>query len=78
MELEVKGKEFYVLRVKQGNVKVTLHNEMDSPTKKIKEYLKKGTNPDDIELMTVEIEEDKFEIKGVPWSTIALGFVKSE
>ena len=78
MELEIKGNEFYVLRVKQGNVKITLHNEMDSPIKKIKEYLQKGTSPEDIELMTIEIEGDKFEIKGVPWSTIALGFVKSE
>lgn len=78
MELEVKGNEFYVLTLNQGNGKTTLHNEMDSPIKKIKEYLQKGTNPEDIELMTVEIKEDKFEIKGVPWSTIALGFVERE
>jgi hypothetical protein len=78
LELEVKGNEFYVLTLKQGNGKITLHDEMNSPIKKIKDYLEKGTNPEDIELITVEIKEDKFEIKGVPWSTIALGLVKSE
>ena len=78
MELEVKGNEFYVLTVKQENGKITLHNEMDSPINKIKEYLKKGTSPEVIELVIVEIKEDKYEMKGVPWSTIAAGLVKSK
>lgn len=78
MELEVKGSEFYVLTVKNGNGKITLHNEMDSPIKKIKEYLTKGKNPEDIELVIVQIKEDKYEMKGVAWSTIAAGLVKSE
>lgn len=78
MELEVKGSEFYVLTVKKDDRKITLHNEMDSPIKKIREYLKKGTSAEDIELVIVEIKEDKYEMKGVPWSTIAAGLVKSE
>jgi hypothetical protein len=78
LELELEGNEFYILTVKQGKGKITLYNDIDSPTRKIKEYLKKGTNPEDIELMVVEIKEDKFEIKSVPWSTIALGLIKSE
>ena len=77
MELEVKGDEFYVLTVKQDG-KTTLHNEMDSPIKKIKEYLKKGTSPEDIELVIVEIKEDKYQMKSVPWSSIASGLVKIE
>ena len=78
MELEVKGNEFYVLTIKQENRKITLHNEMDSPIKKIRECLKKGASSDDIELVIVEIKEDNYEMKGVPWSTIAAGLVKSE
>ena len=77
MELEVKENRFYVLTVKQGEgKKTTLHNEMESPIRKVKEYLRGGTSPDGIELMTVEMKGEKFEIKGVPWSTIALGLVK--
>ena len=76
-ELEVKENKFYVLTVKQGKErKITLHNDMDSPVHKVKECLKGGTSPDDIELMAVGIKEEKFEIKGVPWSTIAVGLVK--
>jgi hypothetical protein len=77
LELEVKGNEFYVLTAKQQG-KITLYNEMDSPIKKIREYLRKGTSPEDIELVIVEIKEDKYEMKGVPWSTIATGLVTSE
>lgn len=77
MELEVKGNEFYVLTAKQEG-KITLYNEMDSPIKKIREYLKKGKSPEDIELVIVQIKKEKYEMKGVPWSTIATGLIKSE
>lgn len=76
-ELEVKENKFYVLTLKQGKEsKITLHSDMDSPVRRVKEYLKGGTSPDDIELMAVEIKEEKFEIKSVPWSTIAVRLVK--
>jgi len=76
-ELEVKENKFYVLTVKHGKErKITLHSDMDSPVSRVKECLKGGTSPDDIELMAVEIKEEKFEIKSVPWSTIAIGLVK--
>ena len=76
-ELEVKENKFYVLTVKQekGN-KITLHSDMDSPVRRVKECLKGGTNPNDIELMAVEIKEEKFEIKSVPWSMIAVRLVE--
>lgn len=78
-ELEVKENKFYVLTVKQGQKrKITIYNDMDSPTCRVKEYLRSGTSPDDVELVAVEIKADKFEIKGVPWSTIAVGLVKEE
>lgn len=77
LELEVKGNEFYVLTAKQEG-KIILYNEMDSPIKKIGEYLKKGTSPEEIELVIVHIGKEKYEMKGVPWSTIATGLVKRE
>lgn len=76
-ELEVKENTFYVLTVKQGESKmITLHNDTDSPIGKIKEYLKAGASPDDIEFMTVEIKEENFKIKGVLWSEIAVKLIK--
>lgn len=76
-ELEVKKDRFYVLTVKQGKEnRITLHSDMDSPVRRVKEYLKEDISPNNIELMTVEIKEDKFELKGVPWSTIAVMLVK--
>ena len=76
-ELEVKENTFYVLTVKQGESKmITLHNDMDSPILKVKEHLKSGASPNDIDLMTVEIEEENFRIKGVPWSEIAVKLIK--
>jgi len=76
-ELEVKENTFYVLAVKQGeSKKITLHNDADSPVRKIKEYLKGEASPEDIELMTVEIQEENFRIAGVPWSEIAVKLIK--
>lgn len=76
-ELEVKENTFYVLKVKQGESgKITLHSDMDSPVSRIKEHLKGGASPGDVELMVVEIAEENFKIKGVPWSEIAVKLIK--
>ena len=76
-ELEVEENLFYVLTVKQGEErKITLYGDMDSPVRRVKEHLKGGKSPEDIELMAVEIKEEKFEIKSIPWSMIAVGLVK--
>lgn len=76
-ELEVKENRFYVLRIKQENSeKITLHNEMSSSVKRLKEALKSGMSPEDIELMSIDVRGEKFEIKGVPWSVIAAELVK--
>jgi len=76
-ELEVKENTFYVLKMKQGeSSRITLHADMSSPVERIKEYLKGGANPEDVDLMIVEIEEENFRIKGVPWSEIAVRLIK--
>ena len=76
-ELEVKENKFYVLTVaEEKGRKATLHNELGSAINRVREHLKAGIGTDDVELMAVEMKEEKFEIKGVPWSTIALGLVK--
>ena len=49
---------------------------MDSPIKRIKQLLKEGTEPDALELVSVEIKEEKYLIQGIPWSVIASKLVK--
>lgn len=76
-ELEVKENTFYVLRIKQENSeKITLHNDLGSSVGRLKEALKGGISPEQLELMSVAVKGEKFEIKGVPWSTIAAELVK--
>ena len=76
-ELEVEEDRFYVLRVERENRKeTTIHNNMESPIERIRNHLKSGLDPERVDLMTVELREDKFEIKSVPWSIIAVGLVK--
>ena len=76
-ELEVKENRFYVLRIRQENSeKITLHNEIGSSVERLKEALKSGISPDNLELMSIDVKGEKFEIKGVPWSIIAVELVK--
>ncbi len=76
-ELEVKENRFYVLRIREGSVeKITLHSEISSSVERVREALKNGMSPESIELMSFDVKEEKFEIKGVPWSTIAAELVK--
>ena len=78
-ELEVTENRFFVLKVRHGKEgKVTLHSDIDSPVRRVKDHLKTGANPDDIELLAVEIKEENFEIKGVPWSAIAVRLVQEK
>jgi len=76
-ELEVKENRFYVLRIREENVeRITLHSEISSSVERVREALKNGMSPESIDLMSFDVKEEKFEIKGVPWSTIAAELVK--
>jgi hypothetical protein len=76
-EIEVRENRFYVLRIKKENVEeITIHGEIGSSIKRIRDALKEGIDPDRVELMSVEIKGEKFEIKGVPWSIIAAELVR--
>lgn len=78
-ELIVNGNRFYILRIRwKGREEITLHNELASSIRKIKEAFLEEIDPKNIVLMSVEIKGDKFKIVGVPWSTIAVELVKEE
>lgn len=78
MELEVKENRFQML-VKAGgkDKEIWLYDDMKAPIGKIREYLKKGAKAEDIELMSIELKDDKFEIRTIPWSTIAAELIKT-
>ena len=44
---------------------------------KIKESIKSGISSENIELLTIEIKQDKFKIKTIPWDFIATELVKA-
>jgi hypothetical protein len=76
-ELQVKGNKFYLLTKKDGKSReLRLYADMETPIKRIKEYLKKGVESENLELVSIEIKEEKYLIQGIPWSVIASKLVK--
>jgi hypothetical protein len=76
-ELLVKNNKFYLLTKKDGkNRELRLYADMETPIRRIREYLKQGVEPDNLELVSVEAKEEKFVIQSVPWSLIALKLVR--
>lgn len=77
MEIVVKENKFFMLLEKQGSKKeIKLYDEMNPAITMIKGSLKKGVTSENIELLSVEIKEDKFEIKTIPWNVIATHLIK--
>ena len=77
MEILVKGNKFYILTEKQSSKKETrVYDEMNPAIAKIKSSLKQGVTSEDIELLSIEIKEEKFEIKTIPWNVIATQLIK--
>lgn len=78
-KLEVKEDTFYLLNVaKEKGTERTLYNEMDSSADEVKKYIQEGNSPEDIELVEVNVEEDQFKIKTIPWSNLAARMVGEE
>lgn len=77
MELIVKGNKFFMLTEKQGNTKkIRIYDEMNSAITEVKKALKGGLSSETIELLSIEIKEERFEIKAIPWHVIATQLVK--
>ena len=77
MELVVKDNKFVMLIEKQGAKKdVRLYDEIKPAITKIKESIKSGNSSENVELLTIEIKQDKFEIKTIAWDYIATELVK--
>jgi hypothetical protein len=77
MELLVKNGKFFMLTEKQGPKKeIRIYDEMNPAITVIKDSLKKGITSENIELLSIEIKEEKFEIKTIPWNVIATQLIK--
>jgi hypothetical protein len=77
MALVVKENKFYMLIEKQGSKKeIRIYDEMNPAIIMIKGSLKKGVTSENIELLSIEIKEEKFEIKTIPWNVIATQLIK--
>jgi hypothetical protein len=76
-ELQVKGNKFYLLTKKNGKDKeLRLYVDMETPIKRIREFLKQGAEPDNLELVSIEVKEEKYVVQGIPWSVIASKLVR--
>lgn len=77
MEILVKENKFFMLLETQGAKKeIRLYDEMNPAIAMIKGSLKKGITSENIELLSIEIKEEKFEIKTIPWNIIATQLIK--
>lgn len=66
-----------MLTEKQGSKKeIRIYDEMNPAIAMIKGSLKKGITSENIELLSIEIKEEKFEIKTIPWNVIATQLIK--
>jgi pseudouridine-5'-phosphate glycosidase len=77
MELIVKENKFFMLLEKQGSKKeIRIYDDMSPAIAVIKGSLKKGITSENIELLSIEIKDEKFEIKTIPWNVIATQLIK--
>lgn len=77
MEILVKENKFFMLIEKQGSKKeIRIYDEMKPAIAKIKKSLKGGTKSENVELLSIEVKGDKFEIKTIPWDFIATELIK--
>jgi hypothetical protein len=76
-ELKVKENKFYILTKKdQKGKEQWIYIDIDNAVKHVKEYLKIGIEGNNLELVSVEMKEDRYVIQTIPWGAIASKLVK--
>jgi len=77
MELKVKENNFYILINKnEKSNQMSVFDELSTSVKSLKELMKKGSSSNDLELMSIQYEEEQFKVKAIPWNIIAMELVK--
>lgn len=59
-----------------GKNELRLYDEMKPAITKVKTSLKGGTKSENIELLSIEVKGEKFEIKTISWDFIATEMIK--
>ena len=77
MELKIKNDVFYVLEA--GEEKRLYNTEKDA-IESLKTIVaeKKELDPENVNIIEVNIKGEKWEMKTVPWSKIAMGLIRGE
>lgn len=75
MKMRIKEGKFYVLDAKMEK---WVHDTEDSAIESLKELVSQNKDlaADDITIWEVNTEGEEWEIKGVPWSKIAVGLIR--
>lgn len=74
MGIELKKDIFYMLEI--GEKKWVFETEEDAVAKFKALAMKQSLTPDDINILEVDISQEKWNIKGIPWSKIALQLIQ--
>jgi len=75
MDMKIENNEFWTLEDKKSEEK-SIFNEIDASIKSIKKYMKNGSEPDDLELMHVMLEQESMKFQEVSWKDIAMKLMK--
>jgi hypothetical protein len=76
MEILVKENKFYMLIEKTSKSEIRLYDEMKPAIARVKSSLKASAKSESIELLSIEVKGEKFEIKTIPWDFIATELIK--
>jgi len=77
MEMKVKNDKFYLLDAGEDK---WIYDSEDSAIKALKALAStnKELNPENVNIFEVNVAGEKWEIKSVPWSTIAIGLMRGK
>lgn len=77
MEMKVKNDRFYLL---DATDEKWIYDSEDGAIGALKTLVStnKGLNPEDVNILEVNVAGEKWEIKSVPWSRIAIGLMRGK
>ena len=55
---------------------MSIFDALSPSVQKLKELMEGGITSEELELMSVQYEEEQFKIKSIPWNVIAMELVK--
>ena len=74
--LEIENDKFYVLEL--GDKKWLFKTEKEAIDALKEKAKSEDINPEKINVLEVDLSKEKWEVKGIPWSKIALQLIRGE